>query len=249
MTIQKPFSELLNEELIPGWERLMNTRIVRILMSDEPVGIELLQLYLIESYHYVKHNAQHQALAVWQKDVRDRDFMRAALQHAVEEVDHDLLALRDLEKMGVPRAKVEASVPLPQTLGFTGYLYYAVMRENPIGRLGYSIWAEGTQQIGPTIISRLMSKFGIDDERKISFFAAHAKLDMRHGLECCQSIDRFATTPEDRQAIRVVAHTSMALFTDVLEAIYGRYLEVKAGAPLVRLPLEGELPRTNAFRL
>lgn len=240
MSQPKPFSEILNEELVPGWERLMKTRIVRALMSEEPVGIELLQLYLIESYHYVKHNAQHQALAVWQKDVRDRDFMRAALQHAVEEVDHDLLALRDLEKMGVPRAEVVASIPLPQTLGFTGYLYYAVMRENPIGRLGYSIWAEGTQQIGPTIIERLMKKFKIDDERKISFFAAHAKLDMRHGVECCESIDRFAVTPEDRQAIRTVAHTSMTLFIDLLEAIYDRYLVVKGGKPLLRLPVEGQ---------
>src|SRR4030095_491090 len=139
MSDKKKFSEELQKELLPFWAQIAQTRLFKGLLGDQPLRKELLQLYLIESYHYVKHNAQHQALATWQKDVRDREFMRKALQHALEEVDHDLLALRDLERMGIPRDRVERSIPLPETLGFTGYLYYAVTRENPIGRLGYCL--------------------------------------------------------------------------------------------------------------
>ena len=243
------FSEQLEEELVPLWEQVFNTRVFKLLLSDEPVKKELLQLYLIESYHYVKHNAQHQALAVWQKDVRDRDFMRAALHHAYEEVDHDLLAIKDLEKMGLKKADIERSMPLPETLGFTGYLYYAVTRENPVGRLGYSIWAEGTQEMGPGVVKRIMQRFGIEDEKHISFFAAHAKLDMRHGEECKESIDRFCKTPEDQQAVRVVAHTSLRLFLYVLEAIYDRYMQVLEGAPVLRMPPEDVKYEASGFRL
>ncbi len=243
------FYQQLENELVPKWEHLMSTRIFRALMGDEPVGVELLQLYLIESYHYVKHNAQHQALAVWQKDVRDRDFMRAALRHALEEVDHDQMALRDLERMGIERERVIRSEPLAETMGFTGYLYYLVTRDNPVGRLGYSIWAEGTQKMGPVLINRIKNKYGIADDKKISFFAAHATLDMKHGEECRRSIERFARTPEDQYAVRVAAHTTLKLFINVLEAVYDRYLEVKAGASLLReLPAEVGV-NSSGFRL
>ena len=125
------FSEQLEEELVPLWGKLMQTRIYRALLSDESLGLELLQIYLLESYHYVKHNAQHQALAVWQKDVRDREFMRRAIGHAYEEVDHDQLALNDLKGMGLAKGDVERSIPLPETLGFTGFLYYGCCARIP----------------------------------------------------------------------------------------------------------------------
>ncbi|HEY8210266.1 MAG TPA: iron-containing redox enzyme family protein [Myxococcaceae bacterium] len=235
--MSQKFSEALRDEIAPLWMRMLGTRVYRALMSDDPVGKELLAIYLVESYHYAKHNAQHQALAVWRAELTNRDFMRAALQHAIEEVDHDQLALRDLERMGYDRAAVERSVPLPETQGFTGFLYHSVTRENPIGRLGYSLWAEGTQEIGPGVIARLKSKFGIKDNKEISFFAAHAVLDMRHGQEARDNIDRFAVTPEDRQAVRTVATTSLKLFSGVLEAMYDHYEDVKQGAPLIRAPL------------
>jgi pyrroloquinoline quinone (PQQ) biosynthesis protein C len=232
------YAAALRQELMPLWNKMLNTRIYQALMSDEPVGIELLQIYLIESYHYVKHNAQNQAMAVWHAKLDDRDFMRKALRHAVEEVDHDQLALRDLEKLGIDTDAVQRTLPLPETMGFFGFLYHWVCYENPKGRLGYSIWAEGTEEIGPVVIQRLQEKFHIKDSKDISFFAAHAILDMKHGQEARDSIDRFCATPEDREAVRIVAHTTLKLFINVLEAMYDRYLEVKTGAPLLRLPAD-----------
>lgn len=234
--MNKKFSDQLEEELVPLWTQLMNTRICKALVGSEPVDKRLLQIYLIESYHYVKHNAQHQAMAVWHADLKERVFMRKALQHALEEVDHDQLAINDLIRSGLKREDIENSIPLPETLGFNGFLYNWVTMENPVGRLGYSIWAESTQSIGPMIIEKLKEKFKIQDERDISFFSAHAVLDMRHGQEAKESIDRFAVTPAQKLAVQTVAHTSMKLFIGVLEAMYDHHLRVLEGAPLLRSP-------------
>jgi pyrroloquinoline quinone (PQQ) biosynthesis protein C len=136
--------------------------------------------------------------------------------------------------MGFNRAELEQSLPLAETQGFTAFMYDWVMRQNPVGRLGYSLWAEGTQELLPKVIARLKSKFSIGENRAISFFTVHAVLDARHGQEARANIDRFAVTVEDRQAVRTVAHTSLKLFIGVLEAMYDHYLQVRAGAPLVR---------------
>jgi pyrroloquinoline quinone (PQQ) biosynthesis protein C len=223
----------LEDEVEQGWTRIFSTRMLRAITGEEKVTRDLLKLYLIESYHYVKHNPQHQALAVWQKDVRDRTFMREALKHALEEVDHDRLALRDLERLGVPASSVERSMPLPETLGFTGFLYYWVTRENPVGRLGYSLWAEGTQEKAPPVVAKIKEKFDISQDSWLTFFVAHAQIDVRHGDECKANIRRFAVTPYDQWAVRTVALTSMKLFINLLEAVYDRYEQVLKGAPLL----------------
>jgi len=228
------FSASLLDEIAPLWDRMQRTRVFQALLSDDPVGIELFQIYLIESYHYAKHNAQHQAVAVMRADVCNRDFMRSALQHAIEEVDHDQLALRDLERMGFDRREVQRSLPLAETQGFTAFMYDWVLRQNPMGRLGYSLWAEGTHELFPKVIARLKSKFGFTENRSISFFTVHAALDARHGLEARENIDQFCVTADDRQAVRIVAHTSLKLFIGLLEGMYEHYLAVQAGAPLLR---------------
>jgi pyrroloquinoline quinone (PQQ) biosynthesis protein C len=238
---QIAFSKALSQELVPYWQRLRESRIFRTLVSESSVDPALLKLYLIESYHYVKHNAQHQAMVVWRTDVRNRMYMKKMLRHAIEEVDHDQLALNDLEAMGMNREQVERSVPLPQTAGFTGYLYHEVTRGNPLARLGYSLWAEGANVLVHEVVGAIKSKFGISRDHDLSFFVAHAALDERHHEQAMEAIDRFVLTAEDREAVRTIAFTTFELFLGLLEAIYERYLEVKAGAPLLRLPVEPSL--------
>lgn len=238
----KTFSQQLESELKPYWARLRNTRVFRTLMESETVDIDLLRLYLLESYHYVKHNAQHQAMVVWRTDVRERTYMKKMLRHAIEEVDHDQLALNDLVKLGVDRQAAERSVPLAQTAALTGYLYYEVTRGNPVGRLGYSLWAEGANHLIHEVVTEIKKKLQITDDRDLTFFVAHAALDERHHAEASESIDRFVVTPEDREAVRTVAFTSFELFLGLLEAVYDRHQLIhQKSAPLLRDRLEPAL--------
>jgi pyrroloquinoline quinone (PQQ) biosynthesis protein C len=211
-------------------------------MEEQTVDLDLLRLYLLESYHYVKHNAQHQAMVVWRSDVRERLYMKKMLRHAIEEVDHDQLALNDLVKLGIDRAAAERSTPLAQTAALTGYLYYEVTRGNPYGRLGYSLWAEGANHLIHEVVSEIKKKLHITEDRDLTFFVAHAALDERHHAEASEAIDRFVRTAEDREAVRRVAFTSFEIFLGLLEAIYDRHQLIRQGAaPLLRERMEPSL--------
>ena len=98
-----------------------------------------------------------------------------------------------------------------------------VMRENPIGRLGYSFWAEGMNQESGLIVERLRYHFELPDSH-MSFVVAHATLDHKHHAECAETIEEFATTPEDREAILYFGVATCHQFYYVLEAMYERYL-------------------------
>lgn len=212
---------------MPGKMRLLSSRMFQALMGDEKAPIDLWKCYLWESYHYVKHNGINQAMAVLRTDVGEKRLMIRYLKHALEEIDHDEMCLRDLEKMGVPRATVMASRPLPETLAFSSLLYDFVMRDNPIGRLGYSFWAEGFNEESGFIVNRLRHHFGLPDDH-MQFVVAHAVLDEKHAKDCADTIERFAKTDADREAILYFGKATLHQFYYVLEAMYERHLRETA---------------------
>jgi pyrroloquinoline quinone (PQQ) biosynthesis protein C len=215
------FIDELKEALAPAKMRLFSSRMLQALMSDEKAPIELWRVYLWESYHYVKHNGINQALAVLRTDVTEKRLMIRYLKHALEEIDHDEMCLRDLEKLGIPKEVVTASRPLPETAAFSSFLYDFVLRDNPIGRLGYSFWAEGMNEESGLIVSRLRYHYGLRDDH-MQFVLAHSHLDEKHGRECAETIERFATRPEDREAILWFGVATCHQFYYVLEAMYDR---------------------------
>ncbi|MCO5170943.1 MAG: iron-containing redox enzyme family protein [Planctomycetes bacterium] len=221
------FVDELREALLPARMRLFSSRLFQALVADEKAPLDLWRVYLWESYHYVKHNGINQALAVLRTDPTEKRLMIRYLKHALEEIDHDEMCLRDLEKLGVPREEVIASRPLPETAAFSSFLYDFVMRDNPIGRLGYSFWAEGFNEESGYIVERLRHHFGLPDDH-MQFVVAHAHLDARHGKECVETIERFATTKADREAILYFGVATCHQFYYVLEAMYERSLRERA---------------------
>jgi pyrroloquinoline quinone (PQQ) biosynthesis protein C len=217
------FIDELRAALAPAKMRLLSSRMFQALMSDEKAPIDLWRVYLWESYHYVKHNGINQALAVLRTPVTEKRLMIRYLKHALEEIDHDEMCLRDLEKLGVAKEVVIASRPLPETAAFASFLYDFVQRDNPIGRLGYSFWAEGFNEESGYIVSRLRYHFGLPDSA-MSFVVAHSHLDEKHGAECVETIERFAKTDADREAIKWFGVATCHQFFYVLEAMYDRYL-------------------------
>lgn len=62
----------------------------------------------------------------------------------------------------------------------------------------------------------------------MQFVVAHAKLDERHGRECAETIERFATTQADREAILYFGVATCHQFFYVLEAMYDRAMAERA---------------------
>jgi pyrroloquinoline quinone (PQQ) biosynthesis protein C len=215
------FVDRLREAIAPERARLFETRLIRGLLSDKPLPIDIWRCYLWESYHYVKHNGINQALAVLRTDTTEKRLMIRYLKHALEEIDHDNLCLHDLEKLGIARDVVIRSSPLPETAAFASFLYDYVLRENPMGRLGYSFWAEGSNESAAPLIERLRFHFKLPDDH-MHFVLAHAKLDEHHAQDCIQTIEQFAKRPEDQEAILFFGVATCHQFSYVLEAMYDR---------------------------
>ena len=215
------FLDELEDAVAPARARLFDTKLIRGLLGEETLPLSVWKAYLWESYHYVKHNGINQALAVLRTDVTEKKLMQRYLRHAIEEIDHDEMCLRDLEALGVSRQEVIGSRPLPETAAFSSFLYDFVMRDNPIGRLGYSYWAEGTNQYAELIVARLRHHFALKDEQ-MSFVLEHADLDRGHAKACERTIDEHAQTEADREAIKYFAVATCHQFYYVLEALYER---------------------------
>jgi pyrroloquinoline quinone (PQQ) biosynthesis protein C len=230
MSTQNAFVNEVKEKIRPELMRLFSSRIYCALLNEEKAPLDLWKVYLWESYHYVKHNGVNQALAVLRTETTRKKLMIKYLKHALEEIDHDSMCLRDLEKCGVPRDLVIASRPLAEVASFASFLYDFVMRENPIGRLGYSLWAEGINEYSGTIISRLRHHYGFPDEF-MTFVVAHADLDVGHAEECEETIAEFAHSSEDREAILFFGPATARVFYYALEAMYERWEREKGTFP------------------
>lgn len=216
------FVDEVKAAIAPERQRLFSSRLFKALLSDEKMPLDLWKIYLWESYHYVKYNGINQALCVLREDVGRKGLLRYYLKHAVQEIDHDLLCLNDLEHLGVDREEVIRSRPLPETAAFSSFLFDFVTRDNPVGRLGYSVWAEGTSEYAGLIVSRLRYHLELPDEA-MSFVVEHADLDKGHAATCELAIERYANTDEDREAILYFGPATCHQFYYVLEAMYDRF--------------------------
>lgn len=225
------FIERLKESLYPEYARLLETRIFQALSSDEKAGggryprpIDLWICYLWETYHYTKHNGVNQALCVMRTPTTEKQLLRAQLRHAIEEIDHDFLALDDLEKLGVDREEVVRSRPEPETQAFSSLIYDLVLRERPIGRLGYSFWAEGAlnQEQLPFIADRVRYHFDLPDDH-MTFLVAHAELDKGHSAAAIKAIETHVKTEEDEEAVTYFGRVTLRMYYHFLEGVFEKF--------------------------
>lgn len=225
------FIEELKEALMPDYARFLETRIWQALVSDEKAGggkyprpLDLWKCYLWETYHYTKHNGVNQALCVMRTPTTEKRLLRGQLRHAIEEIDHDFLALADLEKLGVDREEVIASRPEPETQAFASLIYDLVLRERPIGRLGYSFWAEGAlnpEQL-PFIAERVRYHYDLPDDH-MTFLVAHAELDRGHSQAAIKAIEEHVRTEEDREAVIYFGRATCRMYYHFLEGVFDRF--------------------------
>lgn len=189
---------------------------------------------MTEVYHYTRENAQNQALAALRVDSDRLQLLRFCLHHAYEEAGHDLMALQDLESVGVDAAETKAGVPLPETQAFVGYLHRVAGTKDATARLGYSYWAESCYPHIEEVLSAMRSSLGLAD-KDMTFFVAHSKIDEGHFAEVCRVIREYCVTPALQADLLDVLRTSLHLQGQMLEGIYRSYrqrshLALEAGA-------------------
>lgn len=183
---------------------------------------ELYVLLMTQVYHYTKHNAQNQALAAVNVGSDRVSLLRYCLHHAYEEAGHDGMVLNDLKAIGVEPEEIKSTKPLPETDSFTAYLYRVASTRDATARLGYSYWAENCYGYIKDILDAMRRDIGIGD-RQMTFFVAHAEIDVSHFDEVRDIVLSSCTTPELQEGTLDVLRTTLHLQGQMLDAVHRVY--------------------------
>lgn len=218
VSLDARFAEL-DRVVEAAWARTRETQYWQTLMAG---GITpgILRRYLVETYHYVCQNAKNQAAVALRLDDAMADYAKYCLKHALEENGHEQMCLHDLRVTGMDPEIARRLRPLPATAGFIGYLYTLAAFGNPVARLGYSYYAEGSHHYLGEALKKIKGQFGLNDNQ-LTFFVAHSAIDEVHFREVKQALGAFCKTDQDwadvAYTITCVASLSMHMLEEILE--------------------------------
>jgi len=141
-------------------------------------------------------------------------------EHIDEERDHDEWLLDDLETIGVGRAATLSRPPSPTVASAVGAQYYWILHHHPVTLLGWIGLLEGYP---PTtaMIEELMARTGYGPQA-FRTLIAHAELDVAHGDELYEALDRLPLTAQQSAAIGLNAMSSVHLLAKALEEVGDR---------------------------
>lgn len=183
------------------------------------LGLSHYKGFLIETYHNAGLNPQLQAYASLYIRGRPRDTFKKFFQHAISEIGHDLLALADLEIVGVPSEEVLASRPLPETSAFFANAVYNIQRRGAVSYLAYLFHLEYTPtKNGPQIMALLSSK-GVPASA-MTFLEEHSTVDFNHLKLMKGYMDNIVTNDEEKIVFSECLHDTIVLHHRMLEAAF-----------------------------
>jgi pyrroloquinoline quinone (PQQ) biosynthesis protein C len=189
---------------------------VRRLFEGRP-SRETYKVYLTNVWHYAQHSTTVIGLA-GTRCVRDNpplaDYL---LHHAREELGHEKWALEDLAAIGVDKANVLNSRPLPSCAAMIGYEYYVAGHANPVGLFGwlYVLEAMG-EDLGPIVSERLSITLG--PSAGVRFVRGHGEADEAHTKDLAKQITthvRSADLGEVNHVAEVVARLYVGIFEEL----------------------------------
>lgn len=207
------FFKELDAVVEEGWTQIKHGAFWNYSLSN-PTPRALYQQLMLQVYHYTRYNSVNQAACAFSADPGDTALLRFVYKHALEELGHERMVLRDLESVGLlPR---EMPAPLAPTQALIAFLNDVAIRKGPIARLGYSYWAEDVYEHIQPILESFRAALGLKDEQ-MTFFVAHSAIDEKHSEEVRLAMQRAVRTDEDRRQIKEVARVTLWLTGQLME--------------------------------
>lgn len=213
--------EQLEEHMAGLWQEILSRPLAKeigaILTSGDK---KLYALWLSQVAHLTRHTSAHQALVATRIDEITHAYMKFCLEHAMEEVGHELMALDDLRKIG---AGITTFEDLPPALGstnkMTAYLYFAAERLHPFTRLGFSYWAEKCYPYIAGLAGNTKKALGLGDHQ-MTFFVNHATIDEKHAADVERIIQVVCQNENDWNAVKEGMIDSLNLAINIFEEIH-----------------------------
>lgn len=218
----------LKERLNQEFEKLATSPYLPQVMEPGFADKRLYALYLLETYHYTRHNARNQALVATRPEDIDVRYLKFCLKHAEEEMGHELMALHDLKNLGYEVSEATLPKPLAATETLIAYLYHVSRTGHPLARLGYSFWAEQSYGYIQPLLEMVSSGLGIPN-KAMSFFREHSNIDEVHAKQVQETIERFAKTKEDWTAIEDCMVNSLHLTARMMDQVFEDFMQLKTG--------------------
>ena len=231
--------EILSGKLRALWaEILPSLAFVREIQAG-PIDPALYARYMIETYHYTFHNARNQALVGVRAQGVSPRYTKFCFDHAEEETGHELMALHDVQSMGLLPEGARLPSPVRETEVLVAYLYWISAFGNPLQRLGYSFWAENAYEYILPLLAKIRGDLKLKDSQ-MTFFVAHSDIDQEHAEEVKRVILEHAKRPEDWVDIEQVMETSLRLTLAVTDGILRERANEKAQEKKSQLSPESE---------
>ena len=176
--------------------------------------------YLKETYHLVRHTSK--ALALVGANLADdrRDLRGWFFAQSLDEHNHDLFCVKDLNALGEDPSKVLDGQMMPGAWGLVAQNYYMAAYGNPVGIVGV---ATGTEALGAdlatTFAQLLVDKYGIP-RNATTFLRTHGQSDVGHVAEAKRALNDFVHSESDLRDIVFAREMTLRyygqLFSDVL---------------------------------
>ncbi len=172
--------------------------------------------YLRETFHLIRHTTSTFARAVSHVPESHRGFRGWLLDQAVDEHNHDLLCITDIEALGEQPAKFLSVHPRRGAWGLITQAYY-VAEYNPVALLGYLLTTEG---IGATYASKYADvltgpMYGYKSNQ-VTFLRAHGGFDIKHFDEVKKFMDELDADDSLRDAILAVRRFTIMYYAQML---------------------------------
>lgn len=237
------------EELIRSeWkEALSQPRIAGFIDTAAANDRRIIAVYLIQVYHYAFHTARNQALVGVNLANTHTQYMQFCFEHALEETGHELMALHDLESIGI---KFNGRENIPQALPSTdlliAYLYFVASQGNPVQRLGYSYWSETSYSFIRTFMDILIQSMDLE-KKQMTFFYSHSHIDDKHAKDVAEILVKVCKTEEDWNAVKQVAKITLRLTKDVFHESFEEFLKLSRGESSAYSFINNSIIQSSSF--
>jgi pyrroloquinoline quinone (PQQ) biosynthesis protein C len=161
--------------------------------------------YLGQSYFYIEHSTKTLALAAGYMPLSESKIFRRMIKHIGEEMNHEILCVKDLEALGQSMANFTES---PATQSLYQPQYYKIQHQNPKAYLGYIYVLES---ICCLVVPKVLKDKLIPNYPKqaINFLRVHAEEDPGH-LEQAKNVIASMNEKDQKDVADNMLHTIRA---------------------------------------
>jgi len=179
------------------------------------LGLNHYKGLLLETYHHAGMNPQIQAACTMHFKGKPRNIIKKFFQHAISEIGHDLMALSDLQALGVKKEVVINSRPLPSTIAYNAYPMYEMNYGNHLSYLGYLFHLEFMPTQSGSDYIKALKAIGVADNA-LTFIEEHRTVDEEHNKYMEKYVKELVLTEEDLEDVLYATTVSCHLHKNML---------------------------------